>query len=110
MILAFGVLTAQVADIGYTETTFEPGVRVPIIMKGSAAERYGLMPGDMILEMDGKTVAPGAASVEAIFGMPQAVLSILLRACLWLNVVMCRTLGQCHLASSMQLEMQHRSL
>lgn len=63
MILAFGVLTAQVNDIGYVDATFSPGVRVPIVMKNSAAERYGLRSGDVLLELDGKPIAGGAPCV-----------------------------------------------
>lgn len=59
MILAFGVLTAQVANVGYAETTFSPGVRVPIVIKGGAAERYGVLPGDTLLALDNKLLTPG---------------------------------------------------
>ena len=79
MILAFGVLTAQVGDIGYADTTFEPGVRVPIVMPGSAAQRYGLQAGDMILALDGDTIAPGAASPR---------LSLEISSCLQRSLVM----------------------
>ena len=60
MILAFSVLTAQVGTVGYGESTFEPGVRVPIVMKGGAAERYGLHDGDTILALDDEIIQPGA--------------------------------------------------
>ena len=60
MILAFGVLVAQVNNVGYNDITYQQGVRLPIIQPGSAAERYGLLPGDMVLELDGVPVKPGA--------------------------------------------------
>jgi Peptidase family M50 len=60
VILAFMVTVAQVQDIGYMHTTYNPGVRLPIVMKGGAAERYGLLPGDVILALDDKTVPTGA--------------------------------------------------
>jgi S1-C subfamily serine protease len=59
------VLTAQVHNIGYNEVTYQPGVRVPMVQKDSAAARYGLLPGDIILEVDGAKVKPGA---PIIFG------------------------------------------
>jgi S1-C subfamily serine protease len=59
VILAFMVTVAQVQDIGYINTTYNPGVRLPIVMKGGAAERYGLLPGDVILALDEKTVRGG---------------------------------------------------
>jgi S1-C subfamily serine protease len=60
MILAFAVLTAQVGSVGYGETTYDPGVRVPVVTPGSAADRYGIRPGDTILALDGEAVAPSA--------------------------------------------------
>jgi C-terminal processing protease CtpA/Prc len=62
LILAFGVLTAQVHNVGYNEVTFQQGVRVPVVQKDGAAARYGLLPGDVILEVDGVKVKPGALS------------------------------------------------
>lgn len=59
MILAFIVTVAQVQDIGYMNTSYNPGVRLPIIMKGGAAEKYGLLPGDVILALDDKIVPTG---------------------------------------------------
>ena len=53
------VTVAQVQDIGYMNTTYSPGVRLPIIMKGGAAEKYGLLPGDVILALDDKLVPTG---------------------------------------------------
>lgn len=41
-------------------TAYNPGVRVPIVMKGSAADRYGIRPGDIVLALDNEVVAPGA--------------------------------------------------
>lgn len=60
VILAFMVTVAQVQDIGYMLTAYNPGVRVPIVMKGSAADRYGIRPGDIVLALDNEVVAPGA--------------------------------------------------
>jgi S1-C subfamily serine protease len=59
VILAFMVTVAQVQDIGYMNTTYNPGVRLPIIMKGGAAEKYGLLPGDLILALDDQPVPTG---------------------------------------------------
>lgn len=53
------VTVAQVQNIGYMLTTYSPGVRVPIVMKGSAADRYGVRPGDVVLALDDQVVAPG---------------------------------------------------
>lgn len=59
VILAFMVTVAQVQNIGYMNTTYSPGVRLPIIMQGGAAEKYGLLPGDIILALDDKIVPAG---------------------------------------------------
>jgi hypothetical protein len=63
MILAFLVTTAQVSNVGYTEATYDPGVRVPIVMQNSAAQRYGVLPGDVILALDNEDIASGAVGV-----------------------------------------------
>lgn len=66
LILAFAVLTAQVGTYGYSIPTYNPGVRVPIVMKDSAADRYGILPGDIILALDDKVVEPGPDAVKNV--------------------------------------------
>eukprot|EP00892_Ulva_mutabilis_P005377 jgi/Ulvmu1/3210/UM015_0251.1 len=66
VILAFMVTVAQVQDIGYMLTSYNPGVRVPIVMKGSAADRYGIRPGDIVLALDNQVVAPGPGAVQSV--------------------------------------------
>jgi S1-C subfamily serine protease len=61
MILAFLVTIAQVNDVGYADATYKEGVRVPTVMQGSAAQRYGIQPGDLILALDGEKIAPGVS-------------------------------------------------
>jgi C-terminal processing protease CtpA/Prc len=86
VILAFAVLTAQVNNIGYAQATYEAGVRVPVVVKGGAAERYGVMPGDIILALDNEPVQAGAlrtkkgkrlrSEVQCIEGTLQLLLQV----------------------------------
>ncbi len=66
IICAYVLLTTQALTVGQLEQTYLPGVRVPILLGVSAAERAGVRAGDIILAIDGEVVAPTADSVSRL--------------------------------------------
>ena len=63
---AYVLLTTQSLTVGQLEQTYLPGVRVPVLLGVSAAERAGVRAGDIILAVDGEVVAPTADSVSRL--------------------------------------------
>ncbi len=61
---ALALLTTQALTVGQLEQTYLPGVRVPVLLGVSAAERAGVRVGDVILAVDGEEVAPTASAVS----------------------------------------------
>jgi membrane-associated protease RseP (regulator of RpoE activity) len=66
VICAFALLTTQSLTVGQLEQTYLPGVRVPVLLGVSAAERAGVRVGDIITAIDGDEVAPTADSVSRL--------------------------------------------
>eukprot|EP00210_Caulerpa_lentillifera_P008285 g7906.t1 len=65
-LFAFSLLFAQVCTIGVTNEVIETGVTIPRVLSGSAAEKAGLLPGDVILSVEGKETAPDPKMITSI--------------------------------------------
>lgn len=55
---------------------WRPQARVDKVLDGGAGQRAGLQPGDVVLRVDGKTVADGIGFIEAVRAAPGRVLAI----------------------------------
>lgn len=63
-VFALGLLVTQAGTVGQLQNTFLPGVAVPELLPISAARDAGLREGDIIIAVDGETVAASATSVN----------------------------------------------
>lgn len=83
ILFAYAALFAQVGTVGKAESAYLPGVKVPEVMPGGAAERAGLRAGDVVLRVGSYEVraAPDqvAAVVGAIKASPNRELDLLVR-------------------------------
>ena len=52
VVFAWLTLFIQAETVGKAYTTYQPGIRIPEVTLGSAAERAGLKNGDLVLEID----------------------------------------------------------
>lgn len=66
IVFAYTVLFAQVSTVGKVETAYLPGVEVPEVVAGSAAERAGLKAGDVILGINKYEVLAAPDQVAAV--------------------------------------------
>ncbi|KAG4967582.1 hypothetical protein JHK85_034012 [Glycine max] len=67
IIFAFAIIFAQVLSVGLPEQEVFPGVVVPDVRAFSAASRDGLVPGDVILEVNGSEFSkPGPSAVSEV--------------------------------------------
>lgn len=67
IIFAFLIIFAQVLSVGLPEQEVFPGVSVPDVRPFSAASRDGLLPGDVILEVNGSEFPkPGPSAVSEV--------------------------------------------
>ena len=56
----------QITTVGTPSLDFLPGVLAPQVVKAGAASRAGVLPGDIILGINGEALAPSAASVRRV--------------------------------------------
>jgi len=62
---AYAVLVGQVATVGVADPVYFEGVTVPTVLAGSAGERDGVRPGDVLLRVDGVELGSGTDAVDA---------------------------------------------
>ncbi|KAK1304198.1 hypothetical protein QJS10_CPB11g01365 [Acorus calamus] len=85
IVFAYLIIFVQVVSVGLPVQEPFPGVLVPEVRASSAAARYGLLPGDVILTVDGvalpKTVSSSSVSmlVDAIKTSPGKPVSLKVR-------------------------------
>ena len=63
-VCAQAVLTVQAATVGQAVSTLRPGVVVPSLLAHSAAGEAGVLPGDIILEVEGERVEASTVAVD----------------------------------------------
>eukprot|EP00897_Mesotaenium_endlicherianum_P002267 jgi/Mesen1/2068/ME000150S01149 len=67
VLLAYTILFTQVNTVGLLQQAYRPGVNVPGVIAQSAAERAGVLAGDVILAVDGEKIqASDSAVVELV--------------------------------------------
>lgn len=66
VLFALVVLFTQVETVGKAESQYLEGVRVSSVTTGSASERAGIMAGDIILTVNGKTVTAEEGQVQFV--------------------------------------------
>ena len=66
ILFAFAVLFTQVNTVGLLQESYLPGVAVPDVVAGSAAERGGLKKGDIILTVDADVLPARPQSVNSV--------------------------------------------
>ncbi|CAI6009558.1 unnamed protein product [Closterium sp. NIES-65] len=54
----------QVNTVGLIQQVYQPGVMIPDVVYGSAGERAGLLPGDLIVAADGTPLQPSSTAVS----------------------------------------------
>ncbi|MEN9214457.1 MAG: RIP metalloprotease RseP [Gloeomargarita sp. DG02_4_bins_56] len=68
LVFAYLILTTQVLTVGIPQLVYQPGVRIPQIAldTSTVAQKAGLRAGDVILGVDGQTLAPGKEAVNRV--------------------------------------------
>ncbi|GJP51123.1 hypothetical protein CLOM_g10290 [Closterium sp. NIES-68] len=64
IVFAYALLFTQVNTVGLIQQVYQPGVVVPDVVYGSAGERAGLLPGDLIVAADGTPLQPSNTAVS----------------------------------------------
>ncbi|CAI5472792.1 unnamed protein product [Closterium sp. Yama58-4] len=64
IVFAYALLFTQVNTVGLIQQVYQPGVLVPDVVYGSAGERAGLLPGDLIVAADGTALQPSSTAVS----------------------------------------------
>ncbi|CAI5515649.1 unnamed protein product [Closterium sp. Naga37s-1] len=64
IVFAYALLFTQVNTVGLIQQVYLPGVVVPDVVYGSAGERAGLLPGDLIVAADGTPLQPSSTAVS----------------------------------------------
>lgn len=67
-IFAYSLLFAQVNTVGLVYQQFQPGVSVPKVIPGGAGEQAGLRDGDVIIQVEGRTLAASDDAVTELVG------------------------------------------
>ncbi|GAX86370.1 hypothetical protein CEUSTIGMA_g13782.t1, partial [Chlamydomonas eustigma] len=66
IIFAYTVLLLQVGTVGKAIIDYEPGVRLPDIVRGTAAERCGLQDNDVLMQIDEWNVPASSRQVSDV--------------------------------------------
>ncbi|CAI5972088.1 unnamed protein product [Closterium sp. NIES-64] len=64
IVFAYALLFTQVNTVGLIQQVYQPGVMIPDVVYGSAGERAGLLPGDLIVAADGTPLQPSSTAVS----------------------------------------------
>ncbi|CAI5466514.1 unnamed protein product [Closterium sp. Yama58-4] len=64
IVFAYALLFTQVNTVGLIQQVYQPGVLVPDVVYGSAGERAGLLPGDLVVAADGRALEPSSTAVS----------------------------------------------
>lgn len=69
IVFAFAVLFGQVSTVGVPDPIYQPGVQVPMVLRGSPGEKAGVKAGDVILSVGGQAIPAGEKAAGTVVGV-----------------------------------------